>query len=157
MRIAVGADHGGYVLKELLARHLVEKGHEVVDLGTHSEERVDYPGYGIALGRAVIEGDAELGVGVCGSGIGISIAANKLHGVYAAVVHDATSGRLARRHNHANVVCLGARVTGSQAALDAFLEAEPERGRHDTRVAQIAALEVGGPVAAMAMTEETRP
>jgi ribose 5-phosphate isomerase B len=147
MRIAVGADHGGYLMKELLAGHLVEQGHEVVDLGTHSEDAVDYPEYGVAVGRAVTDGRAELGVCVCGSGIGIAIAANKLPGVYAAVVHDVTTGHLARTHNHANVVCLGARVVGPEVAkeaLDAFLAAVPAGGRHERRVAQVAALDMEG-------------
>ena len=144
MRIALGADHGGYHLKVLLAAHLAGLGHDVVDLGTDSEEPVDYPDYGVAVGRAVTDGTAELGVCVCGSGIGIAIAANKLPGVYAAVVHDVTTGHLARTHNHANVICLGERVTGPEVAketVDAFLAATPATGRHARRVAQIADIE----------------
>jgi ribose 5-phosphate isomerase B len=144
MRIALGADHGGYHLKVQLAAHLAGLGHDVVDLGTHSEESVDYPDYGVAVGRAVTDGTAELGVCVCGSGIGIAIAANKLPGVYAAVVHDVTTGHLARTHNHANVICLGERVTGPEVAkeaVDAFLAATPAPGRHARRVAQIADIE----------------
>ena len=144
MRIALGADHGGFHLKELLAGHLVGQGHQVVDLGTHTEEAVDYPGYGAAVGRAVTEGAAAVGVCVCGTGIGIAMVANKVPGVRAAVVHDVTTGRLARGHNHANVICLGARVTGPEVAveaLDAFLATAPEGGRHARRVAQIASLE----------------
>ena len=144
MRIVVGADHAGYSLKQLLAGQLRELGHDVTDLGTDSEEPVDYPEFGAAVGRAVAAGLAELGVCVCGTGIGIGIAANKVPGVRAAVVHDVTTARLARTHNHANVLCLGARIVGEQVAkdaLDAFLEAEPLGGRHDRRVAELAGLE----------------
>lgn len=144
MRIALGADHGGFHLKGVLAGHLAGQGHQVIDLGTDSEAPVDYPDFGAAVGRAVADGTAELGVCVCGTGIGIAIAANKVPGVYAAVVHDVTTGRLARTHNHANVVCLGERVTGpavAKEALDAFVAATPAEGRHARRVALIAALE----------------
>jgi RpiB/LacA/LacB family sugar-phosphate isomerase len=143
MRIAVGADHAGYALKDLLAAHLREQGHEIVDLGTSSGARVDYPDYGAAVGRAVAAGDAELGVCVCGSGIGIAIAANKVPGVRAATVHDVTSAHLAREHNDANVVCIGERLTGPAVALeivDAFVKAGFEGGRHAARVAKIDAL-----------------
>src|SRR5277367_6378463 len=109
MRIAVGSDHAGFVLKQSLAKHLAELGHEVEDLGTDSEAPVDYPDFGAAVGRAVTEGRADLGVCTCGTGIGISIAANKIPGIRAAVIHDATTATLAREHNHANVICLGSR------------------------------------------------
>ncbi|HZU81257.1 MAG TPA: ribose 5-phosphate isomerase B [Acidimicrobiales bacterium] len=145
MRIAVGADHAGFALKQLLAAHLAGLGHEVDDLGTGDEEPVDYPEYGAAVGRAVAEGRADLGVCVCGTGIGISIAANKVPGVRAAVVHDVTTARLARAHNHANVVCLGGRMTGEQVAkdaLDAFLAEQPASGRHERRVAEITELDL---------------
>ncbi|MGH9019154.1 MAG: ribose 5-phosphate isomerase B [Acidimicrobiales bacterium] len=144
MRIAVGSDHAGYRLKQVLAAHLSALGHEVEDLGTHSEEPVDYPLYGAAVGRAVIEGRAELGVCACGTGIGISIAANKIEGIRAAVVHDVTTARLARAHNHANVVCMGGRVVGAEVAtdaLDGFLTAEPQGGRHEKRIEEVAGLE----------------
>ena len=144
MRIAVGADHAGYALKQVLAGHLAELGHEVVDLGTDSEEPVDYPEFGAAVGRAVTGRAAELGLCVCGTGIGIGIAANKVPGVRAAVVHDVTTARMARAHNHANVLCMGSRIIGDQVArdaLEAFLETEPAHGRHDRRVAEIAGLE----------------
>ncbi|MFN8053072.1 MAG: ribose 5-phosphate isomerase B [Acidimicrobiales bacterium] len=142
-RFAVGSDHAGFELKNSLADHLRSQGHDVDDLGTHSADRVDYPDYGAAVGRAVAEGTADLGVCVCGSGIGIAIAANKIPGVRAATVHDATSGRLAREHNDANVVCIGERLTGPQVALDAldaFISASFEGGRHTARVAKIDAL-----------------
>ena len=148
MRIAVGSDHAGFHLKEVLARHLGDAGHDVVDCGTHSEERVDYPDYGAAVGRTVVSGGADGGVCVCGSGIGIAMAANKIAGVRAATVHDATSARLAREHNDANVICVGERLTGPQVALDAldaWLAAEFEGGRHVARVAKLDALGGEGP------------
>ena len=147
MRIAVGADHAGYRLKELLAGHLAVLGHDVTDLGTDSEEPVDYPEFGAAVGRAVVGGVAELGLCVCGTGIGIAIAANKVPGVRAALSHDVTTARLARAHNHANVLCMGGRIIGDEVAkdaLEAFLETAPAGGRHDRRVAEIAGLEGAG-------------
>ena len=143
-RIAVGADHAGYLLKNRLADRARALGHDVVDHGTTSGDRVDYPDFGAAVGRAIAAGEADLGVLVCGSGIGIAIAANKIDGVRAATVHDVTSARLAREHNDANVMCLGERFVGEQVALDAldaFLTAAFEGGRHTDRVAKITALE----------------
>jgi len=140
VRIAVGADHAGYGLKQELADHLRAAGHEVTDCGTHSTGRVDYPDFGTAVGRAVAGGDADLGVCVCGSGNGIAMAANKVSGVRAAVVHDSTSAALARQHNDANVVCFGQRLLEDSvalAALDAFLDADFEGGRHAGRVAKL--------------------
>ena len=144
MRIAVGSDHAGYQLKQQLADHLRDAGHDVEDLGTHSEESVDYPDFGAQVARAVVNGKADYGLCVCGTGIGIGIAANKVRGARAAIVHDATSARMARQHNDANVVCIGARVTGPQAAadaLDAFLGAEFEGGRHQRRIDLISGIE----------------
>lgn len=143
MRIAVGADHAGFPLKQRIAAHLAERGHDVVDLGTHDESRCDYPDFGEAVAKAVVAGDAELGVCVCGTGIGISMAANKVQGARAALVHDATTGRLTREHNDANIVCLGARTTGEETALDAvdaWLDATFQGGRHAERVAKLDAL-----------------
>lgn len=143
MRIAVGADHAGFAMKESLATHLRDAGHDILDLGTHSEERVDYPDFGAAVGRAVAGDEADLGLCVCGSGIGIAIAANKVPGVRAATVHDVTSAHLAREHNDANVICIGERLTGPEVAkdsVDAFLAAKFEGGRHTPRVAKIDAL-----------------
>ena len=143
MHIAIGADHAGYVLKNDLAEHLRANGHEVTDLGTHSEDRVDYPDFGAAVGREVASGRVELGVCVCGSGIGIAIAANKISGVRAATVHDVTSAHLAREHNDANVVCVGERLIGPEVAkeaIDAFVGARFAGGRHTARVAKIDAL-----------------
>lgn len=142
--IAVGADHAGFHLKQQIAEHLRGRGHEVVDVGTHSDERVDYPDFGAAVGRAVASGDASLGVCVCGSGIGIAMAANKIAGIRAATVHDVTSARLTREHNNANVICIGERLTGVQVALDcvdAFLDAKFEGGRHAGRVDKISQLD----------------
>ena len=121
MRVALGSDHAGYDLKALLVSTLTGWGYEVVDLGTgNATDSVDYPDYGEAVGRSVTDGRAELGVAVCGSGIGVSIAANKVPGVRAATAHDVTSARLAREHNHANVLCLGARLIGAAVAVDAL-------------------------------------
>lgn len=146
MRIAAGSDHAGFTLKERLAEHLREQGHEVIDLGTHSTDRVDYPDFGAAVGSAVASGEADLGLCVCGSGIGIAIAANKVAGVRAAPVHDVTSAHLAREHNDANVICFGERLIGpkvAEEALDAFLAAKFEGGRHAARVAKLDAMQPG--------------
>ena len=143
VRFAAGSDHAGYRLKRTLADRLAERGHEVTDLGTHDENRVDYPDFGAAVGRAVAAGEADLGLCVCGSGIGIAMAANKIAGVRAAVVYDSVSAALARRHNDANVVCFGQRLideASALAALDAFLDASFEGGRHEARVAKLDAL-----------------
>jgi ribose 5-phosphate isomerase B len=144
MRLAVGSDHAGLEHKTLIVEHLRAQGHDVVDVGTNGEESVDYPDFGAAVGRAVVAGDADLGVAVCGSGIGIAIAANKVAGVRAATVHDVTSARLSREHNDANVVCLGQRFTGPQVALDAvdaFVATVFAGGRHRKRVDKISALD----------------
>jgi ribose 5-phosphate isomerase B len=144
MRIALGSDHAGYDLKTVLKSSLIAWGYDVADLGTDSaHEPVDYPDFGAAVGRAVVNGDADLGVAVCGSGNGIAMAANKVSGVRAAVVHDATTGRLAREHNDANVLCLGGRVTGSLVAIDAlagWLNATAEP-RHAPRIEKLRELD----------------
>jgi ribose 5-phosphate isomerase B len=141
--VAVGSDHAGFALKQELAAHLAARGIQVLDLGAHSSDRVDYPDYGAAVGRAVVDGRAELGVAVCGSGLGICMAANKVPGVRAATVHDVTSARLTRQHNDANVICLGERLIGVEVAkdaVDAWLDATFEGGRHADRVAKLDAL-----------------
>jgi ribose 5-phosphate isomerase B len=141
MRIALGSDHAGFDLKSVLAKSLTDWGHETLDLGTdNATDSVDYPDFGAAVGRSVASGDCDLGVAICGSGIGMSIAANKVAGVRAAVVHDVTSAHLAREHNHANVLCLGARLTGATVAVDAleaWLNATPAQGRHVARIAKL--------------------
>ncbi|WP_419926097.1 ribose 5-phosphate isomerase B [Candidatus Poriferisocius sp.] len=142
-RIAAGADHAGVQLKDVLVAHLRDTGHEVLDCGTHGTDRVDYPDYGEAVARKVAAGEVELGLCVCGTGIGIAMAANKVPGVRAGTAHDVTSARLTREHNDANVICLGERLIGPEAAreaLDAFLGASFEQGRHVARVAKIDAL-----------------
>lgn len=145
MRVALGSDHAGYELKSLLATTLVGWGYDLMDLGTSSaSESVDYPDFGAAVGRAVAAGDADLGVAVCGSGIGVSIAANKVPGVRAALVHDVTSARLAREHNHANVLCFGERLIGKSVAIDAleaWLTTAPGEGRHLGRIAKLGVLD----------------
>jgi ribose 5-phosphate isomerase B len=144
VRVALGCDHAGFELKEVLAKRLVELGHEPEDLGTYGTEAVDYPDIGAAVGRVVARGEADLGVCCCGTGIGIAMAANKVPGVRAAVAHDVSTARLAREHNDANVLCLGARVVGAVVAadaLDAFLSATFEGGRHQARVDKLAALD----------------
>jgi ribose 5-phosphate isomerase B len=147
MRIAVGSDHAGFALKSLLADHLAAAGHEVLDLGTDTADvSVDYPRYGHAVAVAVAGGRADRGVCVCGTGIGIGIAANKVPGIRAAVVHDSTTAALARAHNDANVVCLGERTTGPAEAVDAvdaFFATAFEGGRHQRRIDQIAAYDAG--------------
>ena len=138
--IAVASDHAGFDLKEILKRDLQEAGHAVLDLGTNSTTSVDYPDFGQALAEVVATGRAEKGVLVCGTGIGISIAANRNPGIRAAVVHDVTSARLSRQHNDANVVALGARLTGTEVAREAlrvFLATPFEGGRHAGRVAKL--------------------
>ncbi|RME24887.1 MAG: ribose 5-phosphate isomerase B [Deltaproteobacteria bacterium] len=143
MRIAAGSDHAGLDLKLLLVEHLRKLGHEVEDLGTHSAESCDYPDYAAAVARAVQAGDADQGLLVCGTGVGMAIAANKLPGVRAAVVSDTFSAHATRQHNDANVLCLGQRVVGPGLALDildAWLAARFEGGRHQRRVDKIEAL-----------------
>ncbi len=137
MNIAIGSDHAGFRLKEELRRHLESAGHTVIDLGTASEESVDYPDYGLAVGRAVASGQAGRGVAVCGTGIGIAIAANKVPGVRAGTPGDLYATRLMREHNDANVIAFGARLTAAPLAiamLDLFLETGFAGGRHARRV-----------------------
>jgi ribose 5-phosphate isomerase B len=142
--IALGADHAGFPLKEDLKTWLIGRGHEVVDCGTQSSESVDYPDYAAAVAGAVTSGKAGRGVLVCGTGIGMAIAANKVAGVRAAACTDAYTARLAREHNDTNVLALGARITARESAieiLDAWLGAEFAGGRHARRVEKLAALD----------------
>lgn len=158
MKIAVGSDHAGFELKCVLATHVADAGHQVVDLGTDSAEvSVDYPLFGIAVGQAVAEGRADRGICVCGTGIGISIAANKVGGVRAALAYDVTTAGLARRHNDANVICLGGRTTGVAEAIDAvdaFFAVAFEGGRHQRRLAEITDFETGTPSKTGTVREE---
>jgi ribose 5-phosphate isomerase B len=139
--IAVASDHAGFDLKEILKRDLQQAGHEVLDLGTNSTQSVDYPDFGQAMADAIARGKAACGVLVCGTGIGISMAANCNPKIRAAVVHDVTSARLSREHNDANVVAFGQRLIGSEVAREAlkvFLATKFEGGRHVGRVAKLA-------------------
>ena len=138
--IAVASDHAGFDLKEILKRDLQEAGHDVLDLGTHSTALVDYPDFGKAMAEAIASGKAARGVLVCGTGIGISIAANRNPKVRAALAHDVTSAKLSREHNDANVVAFGQRLIGvetAREALKAFLDTEFAGGRHAGRVAKL--------------------
>lgn len=144
MRISIGSDHAGFELKEKLEQHLRELGHDVSDVGTHDNDSVDYPDLAAAVGRAVAADEADRGILVCGSGIGVAIAANKIDGVRAANVSDSEMARMARLHNDANVVTMGGRYLPEDAArdvVDAFLETAFEGGRHQRRVDKITALE----------------
>ena len=144
MKISVGADHAGFALKEHLRRSLAKAGHEVFDLGTHGTESTDYPDFAAAVGRDVASGTAERGILVCGSGVGMSIAANKIHGVRAALGVTPEEVALTRQHNDANVLTLGARFLEGAAAdelVRIFLETGFDGGRHERRVDKISQLE----------------
>lgn len=137
MIVAIASDHGGYQLKEAIRKYLVSRDIQVVDLGTNSEDSVDYPVYGKACAEAVASGKAERGIVCCGTGIGISIAANKVDGIRCALCTDVTMAKLTRQHNDSNVLALGGRTTGLQTALDitaAWLDTAFEGGRHQRRV-----------------------
>jgi ribose 5-phosphate isomerase B len=139
-RIAIACDHAAVGLKDLLAGWLGDEGHAVRDLGTHGTERVDYPDYGYRLSQVIAAGEADYGVAICGSGIGISIAVNREPACRCALVSEPVSARLARLHNDANVIALGARLIGedmAKACISAFLAADYEGGRHDGRVAKL--------------------
>jgi ribose 5-phosphate isomerase B len=138
--IAIGSDHAGPALKAILAETLRAAGHEVLDLGTNGPESVDYPDFAHAVSRAVEQGQAEFGVVICGTGIGISIAANRHASIRCALCTDTTMARLSREHNNANVLALGARIVGDVLALDilaAFLATGYVGGRHDRRLAKL--------------------
>ncbi len=145
MKIALGADHAGYELKEEMATRLVDSGYQIVDVGTHSTESVDYPDVAEALGRAVLDGEAERGILICGSGAGASIAANKLKGIRATVAHDAYTAHQSVEHDDVNVLTLGARVIGSAQAwelVQSFVNAKFSGDeRHVRRVNKVKALE----------------
>ena len=138
--IAAGCDHGGFSLKTVLIEQLIESGHEVLDLGTDSNERVDYPDFAEAVAKSVASGEADFGLLVCGSGIGVCMVANKISGIRAATIHDVTSAHLSREHNDANIICMGERLIGPEVAkeaLDVFLASEFQEGRHLNRVKKI--------------------
>lgn len=144
MKIAFGCDHGGYDLKEVVIEFLKSREIEVLDFGTNSTTSVDYPDYGRAVGEAVASKKADLGIVICGTGIGISLAANKVEGIRAAVVSDTFSARMARMHNNANVLAFGSRVVGKGLAIDlvkSWLDSSFEGGRHKRRVDKIMAIE----------------
>lgn len=143
-RIAIGSDHAGFSVKETIRKYLEGAGYAVSDLGTSSEESVDYPDYGKAVGQHVVSKQADLGIAVCGTGIGISIAANKVPGIRAALAHDANTARLAREHNDANVLALGGRIVTNEAAIEmvhVFLTTGYLAGRHQRRLDKITAIE----------------
>ena len=140
MKIAIGSDHAGFYLKQDLIKYLEEKNIEVKDMGPFDDNRVDYPDYRHAVGHEVIDKKMDFGIVICGSGIGISISANKVKGIRAALCSEPYSARLARRHNDANVLAMGARLIGHDMALeivDAFLDEKFEGGRHVNRVNKI--------------------
>jgi ribose 5-phosphate isomerase B len=145
MRVALGADHAGYLLKDAVAEKLRVAGHSVLDLGTSGPEAVDYPDFAAAVGEAVLSGQAERGVVICGSGVGASVAANKIRGIRASVCHDHYSAAQGVEHDDMNVLVLGSRVIGIEVAHDlvaAFLGARfSEEARHKRRLAKVAALE----------------
>lgn len=136
-KIAIGSDHGGFNLKNTIKKHLTDNGYEVQDFGTNSTNSCDYPVYAKAVAKSVAKGENEKGIIVCGSGIGVSIAANKVKGIRAALCHESHSAMLSRLHNNANVLCLGERITGESLALDivdTWLKSEYEGGRHQKRI-----------------------
>ncbi len=137
MRVAMGNDHAATALKMEIMEYVKSLGHEVINFGTDSNESCNYPEYGEKVGRAVAAGEADCGILICGTGVGISIAANKVHGVRAGVCSDATTARLIKEHNNANILAFGARIVGVELAKDmvkAYLEAEFLGGRHQIRV-----------------------
>ena len=137
MKIAIGNDHTALEMKEAVKVNLEEKGYEVLDLGTNSTDSCDYPVYGEKVGRAVVDGEADLGIAICGTGVGISLAANKVKGVRACVCSEPYTAKLSRMHNDSNVLAFGARVVGVELAkmiVDEWLNASFEGGRHQRRV-----------------------
>ena len=136
-KIAVGSDHAGFNLKNAIAKYLTDKGYEVIDKGTYSTDSCDYPVYAKAVAKSVAEKEVEKGILVCGSGVGVSIAANKVKGIRAVLCHEPYSAMLSRLHNDANVLCLGERITGEALAfeiVDTWLISKYEGGRHQKRI-----------------------
>lgn len=144
MKIGIGSDHGGYNLKEEIKKYLNDKGYEVVDFGTNSNDSVDYPDFGQSVAEAVVDNKVEKGIVCCGTGIGISIAANKVPGIRCAVVSDTFSAKMSRAHNNANMLSLGERVVGRGLALeivDVWINSEFEGDRHARRVGKLSGIE----------------
>ena len=144
MKIAIGCDHGGFSYKKELVAHLNEKGYEVEDFGCFSEDSCDYPDYALPVAEAVKDGKADFGILICSTGIGISIAANKVKGIRCAHVHDAESARLTRNHNNANILAFGAKIISEELMFeitDTFLTSTFDGGRHQRRVDKITAIE----------------
>jgi ribose 5-phosphate isomerase B len=137
MKIIIGSDHGGYELKQIVVNYLTQLGHQVEDIGTHSNESVDYPEYAVQVARSVTDGLSDRGILICGSGIGMCMTANRITGARAALVSEPYAARMSRRHNDSNILCLGGRLVGDQLALEivsAWLQEEFEGGRHQRRV-----------------------
>lgn len=144
MKVVVGSDHGGFELKEVLKKHLEDKGADVLDVGAYDTNSVDYPDIAVSACEKVTSGECSWGVLVCGTGIGISIAANKVDGIRCALVSNEYCAEMTKRHNNANMLAFGGRVTGPDLAkniLDAYIKAEFEGGRHQKRVDKISAIE----------------
>ena len=144
MRIAIGNDHVAVEMKKEIQAYLEDKGYEVIDVGTNSSERFDYPVSGYKVGKMVASGEADLGVLTCGTGVGISLAANKVHGVRACVCSDPYTARLSRQHNNSNIIAFGARVIGIELAkmiVDEWLQAEFMGGRHQNRIDMLTCIE----------------
>ncbi len=145
MKIALGSDHGGYELKNIILDHLKSRGHECVDYGSFTPERAEYPVYGEKAARAVAAGECARGVLVCGTGCGISLAANRVRGIRCCNCSESVTARLSRQHNNCNMVAIGGRIVGAETALaivDAFIESEFETGgRHEQRVAMLEAID----------------
>ncbi len=158
MRLVIGSDHAGFALKQEVVRHLEAAGHDVEDIGTFSVEPVDYPPICADVARRVVRGGGDLGMVIGGSGQGEAIAANKVHGARAALCHDEYTARLARKHNDANVLSVGARIVATELALDildVFLATTFEGGRHVARIAELATIETEETAAATATTTTT--
>ncbi len=147
MKIAIGNDHSAVALRQVITQHLRDRGIEVEEVGTFSEESSNYPEWGEKVARKVVSGEADLGIAICGTGIGISLACNKVKGIRAAVCSEPYSAKLSRQHNNANVLCFGARVVGTELAkmiVDEWLDAEFQGGRHQTRIDMITKIENEG-------------
>jgi ribose 5-phosphate isomerase B len=143
-KIAIGCDHGGFNLKKTVYDHLIKQGMDVIDLGTNSSESCNYPDFAKLVAKEVVSGKVQCGILICGTGIGISIAANKIKGIRAACCSDTFSAKMCRAHNDANILCFGERIVGAGLALelvDAFLNTKFEGGRHKTRVDLIGKIE----------------